>query len=227
MIQGFERIIIEVPDVAAATEEYAQLLGSFQTDGDSSAMPLDNVAIELSKSDQPGPARIAGLAFLDDSLAPGESVKIADPPRGLNLHRVAQRTSQRTAMDSGAGISAVDHVVLMTKDADDCIARFGEKGLGLRLALDQLVPEWGGRMLFFRAGQLTLEVIHNTEKPPEYDFLWGITYLCADIDATAQKLEKAGVSLSEIRVGRKPGTRVASIKSHNLGLPTLLIEPVV
>ncbi len=41
----------------------------------------------------------------------------------------------------------------------------------------------------------------------------------------AARLRAAGVSLSELRKGRKPGTRVATVKSHCLGLPTLLLEP--
>jgi hypothetical protein len=39
-------------------------------------------------------------------------------------------------------------------------------------------------------------------------------------------LAQRGVTLSGIREGRKPGTRVATVKSHCLGIPTLLIEPV-
>jgi hypothetical protein len=32
------------------------------------------------------------------------------------------------------------------------------------------------------------------------------------------------VEISNIRDGRKPGTRVCTAKSHTLGVPTLLIE---
>ena len=95
--------------------------------------------------------------------------------------------------------------------------------LGIRLALDRLVPEWGGRMLFFRAGKLTLEVI-AAEETTESSF-WGIAYLCADIDKTLARLHEADVSVTAIREGRKPGTRVATVKSRCLGIPTLLIGP--
>jgi hypothetical protein len=33
------------------------------------------------------------------------------------------------------------------------------------------------------------------------------------------------VQLSPVRKGRKPGTLVASVKSHDMGIPTLLVEP--
>jgi hypothetical protein len=97
--------------------------------------------------------------------------------------------------------------------------------LGIRLALDQTVPEWGGRMLFFRAGKLTLEVIDSGSDGPGQDYFWGIAYQCPDIVEIAGQLAERGVELSELRAGRKPGSRVATLKSHNLGIPTLLLEP--
>ena len=121
------------------------------------------------------------------------------------------------------GIQSVDHVVLRTTDADDCIRLFG-KDLGMRLALDQSVPEWGGRMLFFRCGKLTLEVIQSDD-PPDRDAFWGISYHCQDLSRTLEGLDAAGVAHSGERLGRKPGTRVATVKSHTLGIPTLLIGP--
>jgi len=116
-------------------------------------------------------------------------------------------------------------VVLHTSDADACIRLFGDEGLGLRLALDQMVPKWGGRMLFFRAGKLTLEVIQSLDNPPPADFFWGLTFACADLETTLARLSANTVVHSPARDGRKPGTRVATLKSHNLGLPTLLLQP--
>jgi len=112
---------------------------------------------------------------------------------------------------------------LQSGDAEACIALFGDD-LGLRLALDQEVPEWGGRMLFFRHGKMTLEIIQNLKEPPARDFFWGITYLCHDLEQTISALDQRGILHSPIREGRKPGTRVCTVKSHCLELPTLLIE---
>ena len=41
---------------------------------------------------------------------------------------------------------------------------------------------------------------------------------------TARLLAGRGVSLSAIRAGRKPGSLVATVKSHCLGIPTLLLQ---
>ncbi|MEC8427565.1 MAG: hypothetical protein VXZ35_04015 [Pseudomonadota bacterium] len=127
--------------------------------------------------------------------------------------------------DVEGDIARVDHLVLYSHDAQTCIDRFGESGLGLRLALDQTVPEWGGRMLFFRIGKLTLEVIVPNDPMTRPDFFWGIAYQTHGLASTHERLLNAGVAVSDIRDGRKPGTRVASLKSGDLGIPTLLLEP--
>ncbi len=124
----------------------------------------------------------------------------------------------------------VDHLVLYSNDADACIATFAadpetsEPGLGLRLALDKRAPEWGGRMLFFRAGKFTLEVIQPNKPFAGADYFWGLALEVTQLESVHQRLSQAGVELSSVRTGRKPGTQVATVKSHQLGIPTLLIE---
>jgi hypothetical protein len=80
-------------------------------------------------------------------------------------------------------------------------------------------------MLFFRTGKLTLEVIESQREKPGEDYFWGIAYQCADLEKTAARLTARGVALSGIRAGRKQGSVVATLKSHCLGIPTLLIGP--
>jgi hypothetical protein len=46
-----------------------------------------------------------------------------------------------------------------------------------------------------------------------------------DADAARARLLDAGVDASEVRAGRRPGTRVLTVKSGTCGVPTLLIEP--
>ena len=122
----------------------------------------------------------------------------------------------------GAPISGVDHVVVKTRNADAAKTFYGEQ-LGIRLALEQHVPEWGGTQLFFRASSMSIEVIAS-QKAPEQDELWGLALKTQDIDATHARLKTSGIDVSEIRDGRKPGTRVCTAKSHTLGVPTLLIQ---
>jgi len=58
----------------------------------------------------------------------------------------------------------------------------------------------------------------------QQDELWGLALKTNDIEATHARLSEHGVEISDIRDGRKPGTRVCTAKSHTLGVPTLLIE---
>ncbi len=219
MINGFETISIQVASLKQALASYTPLLGDFTITDSSAVRDLKNVRIKLVETHEIEAAQIESLSIWDENRTPGP---IDSGELGIALSSVDRRTLNPTESDSG--ITSVDHIVLMTNRSEACVALFGET-LGIRMALDQLVPEWGGRMLFFRAGKMTLEVIHNLEKPPEGSRFWGITYLCEDIDKTMAWLDQSNIEHSRIRDGRKRGTRVATLKSHNLGLPTLLIEP--
>jgi catechol 2,3-dioxygenase-like lactoylglutathione lyase family enzyme len=127
------------------------------------------------------------------------------------------------ASPTGEGpITAVDHVVVRTQSANAAKRFYGDQ-LGIRLALEQDVPDWGGTQLFFRASSMSIEVIAS-EKAPEEDDLWGLAFKTASLDTTHQRLVNEDIDVSEIREGRKPGTRVCTVKSHGLQVPTLLIE---
>jgi catechol 2,3-dioxygenase-like lactoylglutathione lyase family enzyme len=225
MVTGFERIVVSVPDLGSAIAEYEQLMGvrAFLTmAGDAAELAwfdLGNTVIQIQQG-AVSEAAITGLVF---SVEPSqESSRIAGDRLGLDLD--FSDGSLPADLDQAGPVPAmrVDHLVLRTTDADACIALF-ETQLGIRLALDKTVPEWGGRMLFFRAGKLTLEVIASDKV--EKSAFWGIAYQCPDLETAAEVLSARGVALTEVREGRKPGTRVATVKSHCLGLPTLLIEP--
>ena len=123
---------------------------------------------------------------------------------------------------AGEPISGVDHVVVKTQSVEAAKRFYGEQ-LGIRLALEQHVPKWGGTQLFFRASSMSIEVIAS-ENAPEQDELWGLALETNDITATHERLVSSGIAVSEIREGRKAGTRVCTAKSHTLGVPTLLIE---
>jgi hypothetical protein len=44
-----------------------------------------------------------------------------------------------------------------------------------------------------------------------------------DIAAAHARLKAAGVELSEVRDGRRPGTQVFTVQSHTANVPTLVI----
>ena len=125
---------------------------------------------------------------------------------------------------TAASITAMDHIVVSTSDPERAAALYGAR-LGLDMALDRSHPDWG-RLMFFRCGDLIVEVTHRPGKHPDAgrDSLWGMTWRVADMGATRERLVADGVDVSEIRDGRKPGTRVMTVRSHTCKIPTLLLE---
>ncbi|HEX7481545.1 MAG TPA: VOC family protein [Polyangiales bacterium] len=125
-----------------------------------------------------------------------------------------------TAAGTAGAIDALDHVVVRTADIAAALELYG-RGLGLRLALDREL--FGTRMLFFRVGGVTLEVIHDPTLG-DNDALWGVAYRTHDLPAAHARLRAAGLPVSELREGRKPGTRVFSVSGGVCGVPTLLLS---
>lgn len=122
-------------------------------------------------------------------------------------------------------VSALDHLVIQTKDPERATALYGAR-LGLRLALDRTAEQWNTRFLFFRTGGLTLEIVQRLDAPVEpgsTDRLWGLTWACADIAAAHERLTGLGLDASPIRKGRKPGSEVFTLRDGTLGVPTLFI----
>jgi catechol 2,3-dioxygenase-like lactoylglutathione lyase family enzyme len=226
MVTGFERIAIDVPDLDLAIGDYRRLTGlegvvpQLPGKGRVAWFGLGNTVVQLQVADCAA-ARISALAFCADHAG----ARPGPVENGLQLDLLisdGRDLSLPEGRQLATGDLVVDHLVLRTHEAEDCIALFRDR-LGIRLALDRTVPEWGGRMLFFRAGKLTLEAIAS-EQVTRSAF-WGIAYRCMDIEETAARLRDGGVALTDIREGRKPGTRVATVKSHCLDIPTLLIGP--
>jgi catechol 2,3-dioxygenase-like lactoylglutathione lyase family enzyme len=125
-----------------------------------------------------------------------------------------------------ASITALDHVVIATADPERAAALYGAR-LGLDMALDRSHPDWG-RLMFFRCGDLIVEIVQRPGKDAiadtARDRLWGLSWRVADLDATRERLVSAGLDVSDARTGRKPGTRVLTVRTGTCGIPTLLVE---
>lgn len=187
-------------------------------------------------------------AFLDNARAHGLEVGDPQPGHGIDTASGAQRSWRNMfwpeeaarglfgfciehddadalplAVPQGAGhCTAVDHVVLQTRSAEAAKQFYGAQ-LGIRLALEQSRPQWGGDMLFFRCNSMSIEVI-ATDKAPEQDNWWGLALKTDDIEACHARLTGQGVTVSDVRDGRKDGTKVMTVKSHCFDVPTLIIQ---
>jgi catechol 2,3-dioxygenase-like lactoylglutathione lyase family enzyme len=129
-----------------------------------------------------------------------------------------------SAATSATPILGLDHVVVSTGDPERAAALYGAR-LGLDMALDRSHPDWG-QLMFFRCGDLIVEVVKRPDAGADqtHDKLWGLSWRVADIDATRARLLAAGIDVSEVRAGRKPGTRVMSVRDGTCGVQTLLLE---
>jgi len=150
--------------------------------------------------------------------------------RGVTLFAIEHRSaadllpSAAPVENAASAISGCDHVVVRTSDPDRSSDLYGRQ-LGLRLALDKSVPEWGMRLLFFRVGGVTVELaapLAGVHRESE-DHLWGVSYRTGDVEAARRRLVREGFDVSEVRVGRKPGTRVCTVNGEPTGVATLLI----
>ena len=162
-----------------------------------------------------------------------ESVRLpAEETRGVPLLAIQQLgppdllpPAALVAPAAGA-VTGVDHVVVRTSDAEAAKQLYGDR-LGIRLALDRRFEQWGARLLFFRIGGLTIEVaasLGEQADPEAADHLWGIAYRVPDADAARARLAAEGFDVSEVRRGRKPGTRVFTVRAETHGVATLCLE---
>jgi catechol 2,3-dioxygenase-like lactoylglutathione lyase family enzyme len=146
---------------------------------------------------------------------------------GIQHHSPPDALPLRDPAEPAAAVEALDHVVLMSADLDATRALYGD-ALGLRLALDRNFEARGTRILFFRVGGATVEIAGPMDGGPDPaapDRLWGLAYRIPDLDAGVRRVAAAGFDVSEVRAGRKPGTRVCTVRDGTAGVPTLLIEP--
>ncbi|OQW54046.1 MAG: glyoxalase [Proteobacteria bacterium SG_bin9] len=132
----------------------------------------------------------------------------------------------RSVETAPSAITGLDHIVIGTPAPERAAALYGAR-LGLDMALDRSNPDWGVRLMFFRCGDMIVEIAHSLkdgagEGP---DTFRGLSWRVADIDAAQARLTGSGFNVSEVRIGRKPGTRICTVRDRTSGVPTLLIQP--
>ena len=130
----------------------------------------------------------------------------------------------RSPVTTDAPILGLDHIVVSTEDPERVAALYGAR-LGLDLALDRSHQDWG-RLMFFRCGDLIVEIVCRPVAGGDQhnDKLWGLSWRVADIEATRARLVAAGIGVTEVRAGRKPGTRVMSLCDGTCGIQTIVLE---
>lgn len=143
------------------------------------------------------------------------------------LDGIPTARSLATAAEPAAhanGVTAVDHVVLLSPDLKRTVESLAAVDVAARRERD---AELGGRpirQIFFRLGEVVLEVVGSPDTAREGpSTLWGITYLVADIDATASFF---GGLTAPVQAAVQPGRRITTVRHRDLGMsvPTAMIS---
>jgi len=154
------------------------------------------------------------LAFVDSAATHGVSIALAERAGNVELKPAA-----------ADAVQALDHLVINTPNPDRAVALYGAR-LGLDFRLDRSNPQWGSRLMFFRAGASVVEIGSRLggEATDGPDRLSGLAWRVTDPDAVQARLAKAGFDVSEVRVGRKPGTKIFTVRSGVPGAPTVMLS---
>jgi catechol 2,3-dioxygenase-like lactoylglutathione lyase family enzyme len=244
MIEALDHIAVRTADPRAAATGYAAVLGRT---AHGARLQLGNMALEIVAPKAPDAAsQVAspdlGLVFAVRDLAGAAHrltrravPNVAAAGGGLALdiaatHGVAIGLAERKGDDGvaravdGHDLSGLDHVVVRTRDPERAVALYGGR-LGLDLRLDRTNPERNNRLLFFVCGDLVVEISHDTAKGvrPGPDSIWGLAWRATDLRKAHARMTTAGIGVSEIRAGNRPGTEVFTVKNHTAGVPTLVI----
>lgn len=125
------------------------------------------------------------------------------------------------------GVTSIDHVVLLSPDLARTAGALAAVGLEPRRERDGKLGGMLIRQVFFRLGEVILEVVGPPDSATEGpSTLWGLTHTVRDIDAAAARLDKRA---STVKDAVQPGRRITTLRNRDLGMSvrTALISPPV
>lgn len=264
-ILAIDHLTISVADIDKETANYSLLLDTppvrhRSQDGKArSVFQTRNVAVHLVASNQP--RGLEAVCFEVDSLerlhrrlervaipsteslvATADSsqeaqvlrVSASDATRGIQL---SFREKNNNDQGNGSALAGgLDHIVIASQNSQGTAFLLGSQ-LALDMRMDMSRREWKARLMFFRCGDLIVEVferLEDLESPSlaaqarsdesEQDSFYGLTWRVDDADASHKRLTEAGFDVSDVRKGRKPGSRVLTVRDKTAEVATLLIE---
>lgn len=148
---------------------------------------------------------------------------------GVRLFFLERQDERPQSVATGpAAVTGLDHIVVSIRDAERAAALYGAR-LGLDMRLDLARADWGVRLMFFRCGDLIVELAQRLgesgQGTPGDDSFMGLSWRVADADTARARLAGAGFNVSDVRTGRKPGTRVFTVRDRTSSVATLMIQP--
>ena len=251
LISNLDHVSIAVTDLAGAVHDYRTLFNTTvsprASNNDNEAwLYTGNIWLRLHQSDDASGLHHMAFACGDWSKAKRRIKQFslaadeAEAPelknstvhlntertRGVSLSMMPQEAPSQDAVNTSRDVTGLDHVVIKTAQPEHTGFVFGSI-LGLDCRMDLSNPKWDSRLVFYRCGDLIVELYHplSSGEQSAPDIFFGLTWRVADINTTRARLIDSGVAVSELRKGRKPGTAVFTVKSHTQDVPTLFIGP--
>jgi len=178
--------------------------------------------VALAVDDVEAAARLVARRGL--AVAPaGEAAFVS--AAGLDIVLTRPREAEPSAPTGPDPVAALDHVVVYSPNPDRAAGVYGAK-LGMELRLDRANEKWGARQQFYRCGGAVFEVGASLKTPvgDGPDSFGGLAWRVDDPDAVRARLAAAGFNVSEVRPGRKPGTKVFTVRDAPAGVPTLMLS---
>lgn len=175
---------------------------------------LDGIATARSDG-----CAVAAKAPTDSSASPSDvNPAAASTPSDVNPAAASTSTyvPRAAPAEHPNGVTAIDHVVLLSPDPDRTVAVMAAVGERPRR---ERRGELGGqpiRQIFFRLGEVVVEVVGAPAAAGDGpSTLWGITYVTADIDATA---EFFGEHTAAVKPAVQPGRRITTVRHRELDI---------
>jgi len=137
----------------------------------------------------------------------------------------ASHSAPRPPAEHSNGVIAIDHVVVLSPNLARTVETLAAVGARPRRERDGVLGGQPIRQVFFRFGEVILEVVGSPETVDEGPAtLWGITYTVADIDAAAARF---GDLTTPVKDAVQPGRRITTLRHRELGISvrTALISP--
>ncbi|WP_099023594.1 VOC family protein [Mycolicibacterium palauense] len=114
------------------------------------------------------------------------------------------------------GVISIDHIVLLSPDLARTVAALADIGVRPRRERDGTLGGRPMRQVFFRFDDVIIEVVGSPGRTDEGPAtLWGITYVVADIDATAAFF---GEHATPVKDAVQPGRRITTLRHDRLGM---------
>ena len=197
---------ITVDEVEVADPADAWRRAGFTVDSDA-VCRIGGVRIRLT-----GPGRRTGIVGWSLRGLPSDnSIRKLDGIPTTRSDAVAAAPAEHAN-----GVTAIDHIVLLSPDLSRTVETLTAVGVEPRRERDAQLSGRPIRQVFFRFGEVIIEVVGSPETAGEGpSTLWGITYVVADIEATAAFF---GDRTTAVKEAVQPGRRISTLRHRELGI---------